>query len=254
MEEIITLSYNNIDCEHICCSLSDKKGECGVYLKKEWLKERFNDGLIFNKINVRGKAFIEYITIENAWVPIEGDNYMYINCFWISGKFKGKGYANRLLNECIDDSKRKGKNGIITLSSKKKMPFLSDPEYLKYKGFKVCDIANPYYELLYLPFSDEYNVPKFKSYAKYGICDENGLIVYYSDQCPYTSKYVDLIKKISRENGIDIKVIKFETKEQAQNSPCLSTTYSLFYNGEFITNEILSESKFNKFIIEKGLV
>ena len=208
MEEVITLNYNNIDCEHICCSLSDKKCECGVYLKKEWLKERLNDGLIFNKINVRGKAFIEYIPIENAWVPIEGNDYMFINCFWVSGKFKGKGYANRLLNECIDNSKSKGKKGIIALSSKRKMPFLSDPEYLKYKGFKVCDTADPYYELLYLPFSDEYNVPKFKNYAKRGRSDENGLIIYYSDQCPHTSKYVNLIRKISKDKGIDIKVIR----------------------------------------------
>ncbi|MDU3351438.1 MAG: YoaP domain-containing protein, partial [Clostridium sp.] len=152
------------------------------------------------------------------------------------------------------NSKSKGKKGIIALSSKRKMPFLSDPEYLNYKGFKVCDTADPYYELLYLPFSDEYNVPKFKNYAKRGRSDENGLIIYYSDQCPHTSKYVNLIRKISKEKGIDIKVIKFQTKEQAQNSPCPFTTYSLFYNGEFITNEILSESKFNKFIIEKGII
>lgn len=254
MEEIITLNYNNIECEHICCSLSDKKGDCGVYLKKEWLKERFDDGLIFNKINVRGKAFIEYIPVENAWAPIEGKNYMFINCFWVSGKFKGRGYANRLLNECIDNCKKRGKNGIITLSSKKKMPFLSDPDYLKYKGFKVCDIANPYYELLYLPFSDKYDSPKFKNHVKYGKNDENGLILYYSNQCPHTSKYVDLIRKISSEKKVDIKIIKIETKEQAQSSPCPFTTYSLFYNGEFITNEILSENKFNKLIIEKGLI
>ena len=35
MEEIITLNYNNIDCEYICCSLSYKKGECGVYFMME---------------------------------------------------------------------------------------------------------------------------------------------------------------------------------------------------------------------------
>ncbi|GAA0084604.1 YoaP domain-containing protein [Clostridium sp. CTA-7] len=252
--DIITLNHSNIDNEHICCSLSDKKGECGVYLKKEWLKERFNDGLIFNKINVRGKVFIEYIPVENAWVPIEGNNYMFINCFWVSGKFKGKGYANRLLNECIDNCKRKGKNGIIALSSKKKMPFLSDPDYLKYKGFEVCDSANPYYELLYFPFSKEYDIPKFNECSKNGAINEKGLVLYYSAQCPHTDKYVNLIKKISEENGVELKLIKFETKEQAQNAPCPFTTYSLFYDGNFITNEILSESKINKLFREKGLV
>ncbi|MDZ5016904.1 GNAT family N-acetyltransferase, partial [Clostridium perfringens] len=75
MVDIITLNHSNIDDEHICCSLSDKKGECGVYLKRKWLKDRFEDGLVFSKLNIRGKVFIEYIPIENAWVPIEGNNY-----------------------------------------------------------------------------------------------------------------------------------------------------------------------------------
>ncbi|MCI1930941.1 MAG: YoaP domain-containing protein, partial [Clostridia bacterium] len=30
-------------------------------------------------------------------------------------------------------------------------------------------------------------------------------------------------------------------------------SYSLFFNGEFVTNEILSEKKFEKIIAEKGL-
>lgn len=252
--DIITLNHSNIDDEHICCSLSDKKGECGVYLKKKWLKDRFEDGLVFSKLNIRGKVFIEYIPIENAWVPVTGNNYMFINCFWISGKFKGNGYANKLLNECIENAKKSGKYGIIALSSKKKMPFLSDPEYLKYKGFEVCDSANPYYELLYFPFSKKYDIPKFKECAKQGITNEKGLVLYYSNQCPHTDKYVKLIKKISEENGVELKLIKFETSEQAQNAPCPFTTYSLFYNGNFITNEILSESKINKLFKEKGLV
>ena len=134
------------------------------------------------------------------------------------------------------------------------MPFLSDGDYLKYKGFKVCDTAFPYYELLYLSFHNEDNLPEFKENARHGKIDEKGLILYYSNQCPFTNKYVDLVNNISREKGIDIKVIKFENKEQAQSSPCPFTTYSLFYNGGFITNEILSESKFNKLITEKGII
>lgn len=251
--EIITLNHSNIDNEHICCSLSDKKGDSGVHLKKQWLKDRFDDGLVFNKINVRGKAFIEYIPLENAWVPIEGKNYMFINCFWVSGQLKGKGYANKLLNGCIIDSKKKGKDGIVVLSSKKKRSFLSDPEYLKYKGFKVCDVASPYYELLYLSFCENNNIPKFKKCVKDRIIKDDGLVLYYTNQCPHTDKYVGLIKNISGEKGINIKVVKFKIKEEAQNAPNPFTAYSLFYNGEFITNEILSENKFIKLIKEKGL-
>ena len=42
---------------------------------------------------------------------IEADGYMYIDCLWVSGSFKGHGYSTDLLNACIEDSKKKGKKG-----------------------------------------------------------------------------------------------------------------------------------------------
>lgn len=41
--------------------------------------------------------------------------------------------------------------------------------------------------------------------------------------------------------------------EQAQNAPAPFTSYSLFYNGGFLTNEILSIKKFEKLLAVKGL-
>lgn len=148
MDKIVELSLDNIEKEHICCAISDKKGENRVKSKKDWLKDRIKEGLVFAKLDVRGKVFIEYIPAEHAWAPIEADGYMYINCFWVSGKYKGKGNADKLINYCIEDAKRKNKKGLVVLSSETKKPFLSDPKYLKYKGFKVADKAKPYYELL----------------------------------------------------------------------------------------------------------
>lgn len=101
MEKIIAITVENIDSEHICCAISDKKGETCVSSKKAWMNERFGDGLVFRKLDVRGKVFIEYIPTEKAWYPIDAPGYMHINCFWVSGQFKGKGYANRLLEACI---------------------------------------------------------------------------------------------------------------------------------------------------------
>lgn len=251
--EITTLTGQNIDSEHICCAISDKKGENQVSSKKEWLKERFKDGLIFKKCNVQGKAFIEYIPAENAWSPIEANGYMYINCLWVSGGLKGQGLSTQLLNECIADSKENGRKGLVILSSKKKMPFLSDPKFLEHKGFLEADTAEPYYVLMYLPFAENIEIPCFKPCVKQRKVNESGFVLYYSNQCPYTSKYVSLIEKIALNKGISFKAVKFETKEQAQNAPAPFTTYSLFYNGKFITNEILSEKKFEKLTEEFGL-
>ena len=147
--ELIKITHDNLEQEHICCAISTNK-DIQVMTKKAWLKERLDEGLVFLKCNVRGKCFIEYIPAEYAWAPIEADGYMYINCLWVSGQFKGLGCSTLLLDECIRDSKEKGKKGLVILSSKKKMGYLSDPEYLKYKGFETADAAGPYFELMYL--------------------------------------------------------------------------------------------------------
>ena len=251
--ELIQITENNIDKEHICCAIAEKKGECCAKSKKNWLKERLKDGLIFKKANVRGKVFIEYIPGEKAWYPINADEYMVIDCFWVSGQYKGKGISNLLINECIKDSKFIGKKGIAVLSSEKKIPYLSDGKHLKYKGFKVADTAKPYYELLYLPFEEDVEKPSFKNCAKESKILEDGLVVYYSNQCPHTEKYVQIIKKIANERSVELTIHKYENLDSAKNAPSPFTTYSFFFNGEFVTNEILSEKKFIKFLDEKRL-
>ena len=248
--EIITVTKDNLEKEHICCAISNKN-DAQVASKKSWLADRLDDGLVFKKCDVRGKCFIEYIPSEKAWSPIEADGYMYVDCFWVSGQYKGQGNSNMLLDECIKDSKSKGKLGLVILSSKKKMPFLSDPGHLRHKGFELADTAEPYYELLYLPFEKDAPKPRFRAAVKSPKIAEQGFVLYYSHQCPFNVKYVPLIAEVAKAQSVPFKSIRFETTAQAQNAPSPVTIYSLFYNGEFVTSEILSEAKFAKIIAEK---
>ena len=80
MEEYINITLDNIDQEHICCAISDKKHFEGVFNKKEWLKKRITEGHVFRKLNVQRKVFVEYAPLEKAWVPIEGNGFLYIYC------------------------------------------------------------------------------------------------------------------------------------------------------------------------------
>ena len=115
----------NIDKEHICCAMSGKQS----LAKKEWLKQRFEEGLVFYRSAERGKCFIEYIPAENAWVPIEAAGWLYINCLWVSGSLKGHGYSSELLEECLRDAKAQGKNGVCILCAEgRKREFLADPK------------------------------------------------------------------------------------------------------------------------------
>lgn len=252
--ELIKITHENLETEHICCAISNHK-DFQVISKKSWLEARLDEGLVFLKCNVRGKCFIEYIPAEFAWLPIDANGYMYIDCLWVSGQFKGQGYSNLLLEECMRDSREKGKKGLVILSSKKKMGFLSDPKYMKYKGFEIADAVDPYFELMYLPFSDGTEKPLFQQHLKEPQKHDlqSGFTLYYTKQCPFTAKYVPLLIETAKKRNVDLHVIPILTREQAQSAPTPFTTFSLYYHGAFITHEILSEKKFEKLLTDMGL-
>ena len=243
--DYIRVTKENLEKEHICCAISHNK-DVQVSSKKAWLSDRFDEGLVFLKSVERGKCFIEYIPAENAWVPINAPGYMYIDCLWVSGSFKGHGYSTDLLNECIEDSKEKGKKGLCILCAAKKKPFLADPKFLKYKGFTVCDEADNGIQLWYLPFVNKEEVPDFKECAKHPHIDETGYVLYYTSQCPFNAKYVPIVEQTAKDNGIPFKAIHIESRDEAQNAPTPITNYALFYDGEYVTNEQMNDTKFLK--------
>ena len=245
--EYIRVTKENLEKEHICCAISNNK-DIQVSSKKAWLSEQFDEGLVFLKSTERGKCFIEYIPAEYAWVPLEADGYLFINCLWVSGSLKGKGYSTDLLDRCIEDAKQKGKKGLCVLSSAKKRPFLSDPKFLTHKGFLVSDEADNGIQLWYLPFEKGEEKPKFRECAKHPHTEEEGYVLYYTNQCPFTAKYVPIIEKIAREENVPFHAVHIESREMAQKAPTPVTTYALFRDGEYLTNEILSDKKFLKML------
>ena len=115
----------------------------------------------------------------------------------------------------------------------------------------MADAAEPYFTLLYLPFSEDVTVPKFKEQVKHPCISEDGYVLYYTAGCPFTAKYVPLIEECAAKEGVPFKSIKIDSREKAQATPAAWTNYALFHNGEYVTNEILSEKKFYA-MIEKN--
>lgn len=247
---IIRLTTDNIDDEHICCAISDKKCQEGYAAKKKWLRARFADGYTFKKLDVRGKVFIEYVPAEKAWCPISAANDMLINCFWVSGQYKGKGHGKALLGECIKDSK--GKNGIAVVTANKKQPFMSDRKFFQKQGFELCDTALPYFELWYKRLKKNAAKPKFKDCAKNGTDgSKTGMTVYYTNACPFTEYYVQTeLTQVAQKRGKKLKIVKITSRKQAQNHFVPHTIYSVFNNGVFVTQHILNEKNFDRFIVE----
>ena len=85
--------------------------------------------------------------------------------------------------------------------------------FLQYKGFKVCDEADNGIQLWYLPFAADAPLTEFKECARHPHIKEKGYVLYYTSQCP---------------------------------SPV--TTYALFYDGAYLTNEQMNDRKFLKLL------
>ena len=74
-------------------------------------------------------------------------------------------------------------NGICTLTSKKKKPFIGEKKFFEHYGFKVVDEIDDY-ELLALKFDDA-ETPKFNENARTMKIDSEDFTIYYSNECPY---------------------------------------------------------------------
>lgn len=242
-EQFINITPDNLDKEHLCCAIADKKHQCGVTAKRQWLKERIAEGHVFRKLDAKGKVFIEYAPLETAWAPVCGDGFLYIYCLWVSGSFKGKGYAKALLEYCINDAKLQGKSGICVLSSAKKKPFLTDKKFMLKYGFEVADTAGEY-ELLALSFNGE--KPYFAENVKQMGIDNKELTIYYGLQCPYIPDCITQIKNYCENNNIPLNLVAVDNLEKAKNTPCIFNNWAVFYNGKFETVHLLNESYLKK--------
>jgi len=256
MERLIELNTSNISEEHICCAISDKKCSDSYQAKKNWLSKEFENGYVFRRIDARAKVFIEYGPAEKAWLPITAPNYLNINCFWVSGKYKKNGYGKELLNSALQDAKTQGKDGLVTVVGTKKFHFMSDTKWLLKQGFVEVEKTSSGFSLLVKKINDKAKKPRFNESVKSGECPEkNGIVVYYSNRCPFSEFHaINSMQETAEKRQLPLKIIKLETIEQAQSAPSPATIFSMFYNGKFITTDIsvCMDSRYDK-VMAKAL-
>ncbi len=243
----IQLTKSTIETEHICCAFGAKQYEHAVSEKKKWLAERMDEGLVFYRLDERAKVFIEYLPAQMAWVPIQAPNYMYINCLWVSGRYKDNGYAKQLLDYCKEDAISRGMDGIVHIVGKKKYPYLSDKRFFEHMGFELVDQAEPYFQLMTLKWDEQASDPFFKKNEE-ALCRDEGISIYYTAQCPFAVGILEDLRKVAESKKVPFHTYRIATKEEAQNSPIIWTTFGMFYNGKFITHEIMSSNKFEKLL------
>lgn len=209
--EFINLTAENICEEHLCCIIRSKKPHPGVEAKRSWLSGQLKEGHVFRKLNEKGCCFIEYAHLEKAWVPITGDNFYYIYCLWVDGKLKGKGYGRELMEYCIADAREKGKSGICMLGAKKQKNWLSNQAFAKKYGFETVDVT------------------------------DNG----------YIYEKIEDIRQYCESDNIPVSLIVVDSLQKAKELPCVFNNWGAFYQGQFITVNLLDVPSVQK-ILKKG--
>jgi GNAT superfamily N-acetyltransferase len=234
----INLTAENINTEHLCCIIRTKKTNAGIDAKREWLSDRISEGHVFRKLNVKDCVFIEYAPLEKSWVPIIGDNFLYIYCLW-NENLKGQGYGTELMHYCIEDAKEKGKSGICMLGAKKQKHWLADQLFAKKFGFEAVDSTQSGYDLLALSFDG--TKPMFTVGAKEEKIQSKELTIYYDNQCPFVGKSIEVVKNYCDLNTIPVEINRIGSLEHAKNMPCVFNNWAVFYNGKFVTVNLLND-------------
>lgn len=248
-DDFINVTAENLADEHLCCIIRSRKPHEGIEAKRRWLSDRVDEGHVFRKLNAKATVFIEYAPLETAWVPIIGDNYIYIYCLWVSGSYKGKGFGKSLMEYCLADGKAKGKSGICMLGAKKQKAWLTDQSFAKKFGFEVVDATDHGYELLAVSFDG--TIPKFAQNAKNNKIESKELTIYYDVQCPFVYQNIEIIKQYCETNAVPVSFIEVDSLQQAKELPCVFNNWGVFYKGNFETVNLILDVNHLKRILKK---
>jgi GNAT superfamily N-acetyltransferase len=218
------------------CKMSQPQNP-GYLRKLAWLEKRFAEGLTIRLLDLSqgGRGFIEYLPGEYAWRPVNAAGYMFIHCLWVVGSSKGKGYASRLLNECIADARRQHMKGVAMLA--RKGNWLLSPRFLSHHGFETAARAGPDFELMSLRFgkADLPTMPaNWEARARrFGA----GLTIVRTDQCPYLDDGVNNALKVARSRGIKARVVELRSAaEVRRRAPSPYGVFSLVLDGRLLSH------------------
>ncbi len=153
-----------------------------------------------------------------------------------------------MLDKCAEDAKSRGMDGIVHIVGKKKLPYLSDKHFFEHMGFTLQDEAKPYFQLMSLTWNEHAALPVFKKQVENYSFNDEGITIFYTAQCPFAIGVLGDLQELTEKKGLQFQAHRLSTKDKAQTSPAIWTTFIVFYNGELLTHEIMSVNKFEKLL------
>ncbi len=253
--QIIDFTPENIT-DYGVCGYKDVKKHLELRKKIEWFKKYYPKGLRIKAVFPKEGGYqgmLEYIPGKYVHRPVNAGGYMFIHCVFIGfkKKFKGKGYASALIDECIKEAKEKKMSGVAVVT--RKGSFMADKRIFLKNGFSVVDSAKPDFNLLVLKFDKKAKDPKFKSNIEEGPKKySEGLTIMRSAQCPYTEKNVKAIMDSAKKLNLKVNLIELEDAKSVQGTYCAFGSFCLILDGEILSYHPISNTRFEN-IMKKEL-
>ena len=247
--DFVNLTRENLINEHLCCIIRSQKPHPGVEAKRRWLSDRLDEGHVFRKLNEKATVFIEYAPLEAAWVPVVGENYLYIYCLWVTSEHKGKGYGKALMEYCLEDARAKGKSGVCMLGAEKQKAWLSDQAFAKRYGFEAVDWTESGYVLLARSLDGTF--PCITPEARRERISAQELTVYYDMQCPFIAQRVEKLRKYCDQKGVPASFVQVDSLQKAKQMPGPFNNWAVFYQGRLQTVNQIDAVQLER-IMKKG--
>lgn len=94
---------------------------------------------------------------------------------------------------------------------------------MNYIRITVADISDCGINLMYLSIEPTAQMPKFREGAKHPAIEDNGFVLYYTNQCPYTYYWVPRVQEVAKELGAFRRKVDY-TYEAAIGRPFVNFT------------------------------
>lgn len=227
--EIVSLSESNLERVQMFCGHSPTYRK-GYRAKQEWMQARLREGMRYLLLQVNGynAGMVEYIPGEHAWRGLQAEGYLVIHCLWVIGRNRGHGYGRQLLDACLEDAR--GTHGVAVMVSKSH--WLPTPKLFLKNGFEKVAQHPPSFDLLVKRLDPAAPMPAFINQSP---ALPAGLVVYISDQCPYTQNVPEIASRAAAQLNVDVQIIQLEGATDAQACPCPYGSLAYFFNGQLLT-------------------
>jgi len=187
--------------------------------KLKWTEEMMSKGLeIIVALGPRKskKGLIEYLPIETAPEPVEGESSLFINCVWVIPRHWKAGMGKGLMQRFLKDARKVGGATVLAYESDKWFGYF---EYMPAKFFRQLgfeEISRDGNRLLLHLDLGAYQLPRLLTSKRREIEERNmkTLDVFCNSQCPWCGWMTDRIKKnIMKYPNVKVNVINTDNRE-----------------------------------------